>query len=300
MALFCRTGYFLNVFPTFNCHVTGWCAVQFALHQIGNSGILVSEAAMSLEMLEFTNFVRTRQVISNFKVTPNSVKTMYMYYLIFTIGTVGFGFATFNESVTCWFEVWCWYKQPWEFFLFKFAWIGVVIAFAIVVILFMEVELFRARLRGEAPKATHKAMIRVLRNCLCVHIFAWGSALLWRIGLTAHSDFSHSNILEFIVVINAAGAGYLDIIVFLTFPAVRRRLIDPVVLRVRELLGLPPPPTPLMHVSSDSSLYKPPELTSSATGSGNDCVSTAEGKYDFIESFEGSSRSSSHSDGDFY
>jgi hypothetical protein len=220
---------------------------------------LVSEAAMSLEICTFAQQLRAQSAITNFRKTPESIQAIYLAYLVFCVASVGFGLVNIEQNLDCWLDAWCWYKEPWAFFLFKFAWIGVIVLFALVVICFMEYELWQAQARASRGFRMHKSMVRLLRNCLFCHIFAWGSTLVWRVGLSSHSSYANSNVLEWIVVTNAAGAGYLDVLVWLSFPAVRQRAIDPFCRRFNRWLGVEPRSEPLFHISSSDSLYKPPE-----------------------------------------
>ena len=77
---------------------------------------------------------------------------------------------------------------------------------------------------------------------LIVHVIAWGLTGVWRVTLATNDPpkwamSPRSGVVRF-VVFNAAGAGYADLIIWLSFPLVRRKYVDPVLLRLTEATGV--------------------------------------------------------------
>jgi hypothetical protein len=76
------------------------------------------------------------------------------------------------------------------------------------------------RLQQDKNSPTRRAsqsLVRLLRNLLVGHILAWGTTFLWRVGRAMHpppswSTNPKSTIVQ-LVVFNAAGAGYIDVLV---------------------------------------------------------------------------------------
>lgn len=76
-----------------------------------------------------------------------------------------------------------------------------------------------------AVKVTSKVAV-MLRNLVICHVFAWGLSFIWRVGRSLDNPplwtTDPKSIILTLVVFNAAGAGYLDVIVWLTFPDLQR------------------------------------------------------------------------------
>ena len=216
-------GYGLNYLPDFNCSSFNWCGFQFTILQLGNAGILTSEAAMACEIFRIIR--RHRSGVLRPSKSPRksrSLQAIYLCYVALAIASVVTGLAT--GSITCYFGVWCWYTPAWEQFAFKFGIFAAVLVFGFGTLAWLAVMYIDMRKQTSQSAEMINHMARMLGSFLLIHLMAWGCTFAWRLGAATGADFTSNVMLLYIVYFNVAGAGYLDVCVWFCFPAVRKAI----------------------------------------------------------------------------
>jgi len=226
-------GYYLNVLPFFDCSQPAWCAVQFILLQLANVGIIASEAALAIEIFRVMRFLwldRLSDLKSALTKPARAIQAVYAFYVLAVVLSVIAPLTRFDLSVTCWFETWCWYKSFEQIIAFKFGWIGVIVSFSMGTIITME-WLSRFKLRhtmGQDGLSITRSLIHTARNALLCHCLAWGSTFVWRGCVAFNMTLCESNpMLDTVVLLNLAGAGYLDVWIWLASKEVKKRTCKP-------------------------------------------------------------------------
>jgi hypothetical protein len=161
--------------------------------------------------------------------TPFHIKAVYTFFGVLAIVSVATGLIEYlddtDKGLYCYLGSWCWYLDPWAVFVFKFGWMIIVITFGITTIAYLFYSMHLVATDQRTIKVTSRVAV-MLRNLVICHVFAWGITFVWRVGRSMDTPpmwcVSTKSIVVMIVVFNAAGAGYLDVLVWLSFPDLQR------------------------------------------------------------------------------
>ena len=237
-------GYWLNLVLPTDCYNKSFCAIQFVLLQVGNVGIIASEFAMTLEVFYLTRHFQRDTLSQIIDKTPIEIKISYAVFALLAFTSVAAGLVMYlndqDTGLQCYLGSWCWYLDPWAIFAFKFGWIALVVLFGTSTIFYLQNVTSKYAGRATVLQAT-KSLSSMLRNLLICHILSWGLTFVWRVYRSQDSPPEwatdpYSPVI-FFVVLNGAGAGYLDLMIWLSFPQIYRKYIEPHVGRCKHLCG---------------------------------------------------------------
>jgi hypothetical protein len=222
-------GYWLNFFiPTSDCHDPTFCSVQFIFLQLGNTGIMLSEFAMTLEVFFLKRHFQRNTLALALSGPPLGIRLAYAVFGIWGVVSTATGLGMYHNpskdydaGLKCYLDAWCWYMDPWAVFAFKFAWIGGVVLFGIITIVDLMIVTMSLEKQASGSSAVSSSALKasqslsgMLRNLLFGHIFAWGTTFAWRVGVSMNSPptwaTNPSSPVVLFVVFNGAGAGYYD------------------------------------------------------------------------------------------
>ena len=238
-------GYWMNlyVYGT-DCHDVAFCSSQFVLLQLGNVFIMVSELALTNEVVALVLKFRSR-TLSPSPRTPFLVRAAYLGAIPFAILSIVVGLAfhlsgSEDYCLGCSFGAWCWYASTEMQFAFKFAVMGAIIILGVVAVLVLLYHMIIHK--DEHMSSAGRQMTRTILLFILIHLIAWGTTGVWRTAKASDppphwTTSPKSGAVDFIVF-NAAGAGYADLVVWLSFPLVRRKYVDPLLLWLSKSTGI--------------------------------------------------------------
>ena len=109
-------GYWLNLFfPNTDCNHVSFCVAQFVFLQLGNMGIVLSEFAMTLEVLILTQHLKHNTLVEIMAGPPREIKIAYAFFGALAVASVVTGIwlyvgsaPAYDEGLACYLDSWCW------------------------------------------------------------------------------------------------------------------------------------------------------------------------------------------------